>query len=151
MSACVFDRIIAGEVPAHILLDEPTLFAILDYRPVFPGHTLIMPRQHYPHLADLPADLLGPILDAGRRVAEAQRAALGNTGTWIALNDVVSQSVPHVHLHVVPRRPKDGLRGFFWPRSRYASEEEAASLAASLRAALAAGPTGVSPMAADGG
>jgi histidine triad (HIT) family protein len=140
MPACVFDRIIAGEVPAHVVLDEPDLVGVLDYRPVFPGHTLIMPRRHHPHLADLPADLLGPLLEAGRRVASAQRSALGNAGTWIALNDVVSQSVPHVHLHVVPRRPKDGLRGFFWPRSRYASDDEAAAVAASLRAALVAPP-----------
>jgi histidine triad (HIT) family protein len=111
--------------------------AFLDIRPVFKGHTLVMPRRHHAHLADLPADLLGPLLDAGRRVATAQRATLANAGTWLALNDVVSQSVPHVHLHVVPRRPKDGLRGFFWPRTRYDDEAEAADMAAALRRALA--------------
>ena len=139
MADCVFDRIIAGAVPAHVVLDEPELFGVLDHRPVFPGHTLLMPRRHHAHLADLPAELLGPLMDAGRRVAAAQRVALGNPGTWLALNDVVSQSVPHVHLHVVPRRPKDGLRGFFWPRSRYESDDAAEAVAAAIRAALAGG------------
>jgi histidine triad (HIT) family protein len=137
VDTCLFDRIIAGELPAHVVLDEPELFAVLDHRPVFPGHTLVMPRHHYAHMADLPAELVGPLLLAGRRVAAAQRSVLGNPGTWLAINDVVSQSVPHVHLHVVPRRPKDGLRGFFWPRSRYDNDDRAAELAASLRTALA--------------
>jgi len=131
--ACLFDRIISGDAPAHFVLDEPDLVAFLDIRPVFKGHTLVMPRHHHATLADLPADLLGPLLEAGRRVGVAQLEALGNAGTWLALNDVISQSVPHVHLHVVPRRPKDGLRGFFWPRTRYEDEAEAASVAAALR------------------
>lgn len=134
--ACLFDRIVAGDLAAHLVLDEPRVVAFLDHRPVFPGHTLVLPRDHVATLADLPEDLLGPLLAAARRVAAAQRTALGNPGTWLALNDVVSQSVPHVHLHVVPRRPKDGLRGFFWPRSRYADDAEAAATAAALRAAL---------------
>ncbi len=137
MADCPFDRIVRGEAPAHVVIDEPEIVAILDIRPVFKGHTLVLPRQHYPHLADLPADLLGPLLEAGRRVAAAQRQALAAAGTWLALNDVVSQSVPHVHLHVVPRRRKDGLRGFFWPRTRYDDDSEAAAVAAALRQALA--------------
>lgn len=136
MSDCVFDRILAGELPAHVVLDDPDLVGILDHRPVCPGHTLVFPRTHYSHLADVPADLLGPLLAAGRRVAEAQRRALGNVGTWLSVNDVVSQSVPHVHLHVVPRRPKDGLRGFFWPRTRYPTDDEAAAVAAAIRSEL---------------
>jgi histidine triad (HIT) family protein len=134
--ACVFDRIIAGDLPAHVVLREGDVVAFLDARPVFPGHTLVVPREHHRHLADLPGHLLGPMFEAARRVAAAQRSALGNAGTWIALNDVISQSVPHVHLHVVPRRPRDGLRGFFWPRQRYADEAEAASVAAALRSAV---------------
>lgn len=134
--ACLFDRIVAGEVPAHLVLDEPDIVAFLDHRPVFPGHALVVPRVHVATLAELPEALLGPLLAAARRIAAAQRAALGNAGTWLALNDVVSQSVPHVHVHVVPRRPKDGLRGFFWPRSRYADDAEAAATAAAIRAAL---------------
>ncbi len=136
MADCPFDRIIRGEAPAHLVLDETDIVGFLDVRPVFKGHTLVLPRRHHTHLADLPADLLGPLLEAGRRVAAAQRDALACAGTWLALNDVVSQSVPHVHLHVVPRRPKDGLRGFFWPRTRYDDETEAAAMATDLRRAL---------------
>jgi histidine triad (HIT) family protein len=133
---CIFDRIVAGDLPAHMVLDDPDLVAFLDIRPVFPGHTLVLPRRHLATLADVPEELLGRLFAAARRVAAAQRIALGNPGTWVALNDVVSQSVPHVHVHVVPRRPKDGLRGFFWPRQRYAGDDEAAKVAASIRAAL---------------
>lgn len=136
---CLFCRIVAGDVAAHVVLDEPELLAFLDHRPVFPGHTLVVPRRHHATLADVPDGLLGPLLAAGRRVAGAQRDAFGNAGTWLSMNDVVSQSVPHVHLHVVPRRRGDGLRGFFWPRRRYADEAEAGAVASALRSALAAG------------
>lgn len=135
-SDCVFDRIVAGDVPAHVVLDEDQVVAFLDTRPVFKGHTLVVPRRHYATMAELPSDLLEPLLDAARRVGAAQRLALGSGGTWVSINDVVSQSVPHVHLHVVPRRPKDGLRGFFWPRTRYADDAEAGEVAAAIRAAL---------------
>lgn len=135
-SDCVFDRILAGDVPAHVVLDEDQVVAFLDTRPVFKGHTLVVPRRHYATMAELPSDLLEPLLDAARRVGAAQRLALGSGGTWVSINDVVSQSVPHVHLHVVPRRPKDGLRGFFWPRTRYADDAEAGEVAAAIRAAL---------------
>lgn len=138
MPACRFDPIIAGSEPGHVVLDEAEVFGFLDIRPVFPGHALVVPRLHYETLADLPEEMLGLLLAAGRRVAAAQRAALGAEGTWVALNDVVSQSVPHVHLHVVPRRRGDGLKGFFWPRGRYASEADAAGVAGSIVAALAA-------------
>ncbi len=124
-----------------MVLDDPSIVGFLDARPVFPGHTLIVPRTHWETIAEVPPEALGPLLDAGRRVATAQREALGAEGTFFGLNDVVSQSVPHVHLHVVPRRRKDGLRGFFWPRGRYADENEAASVAASLRSALVPAPT----------
>ncbi len=127
---------VAGELRAHIVLDEGDFVAFLDHLPVFDGHTLVVPKAHYPTLADLPAGLLGPMFDLGRRVAAAQRSALGAEGAFFALNEVVSQSVPHVHLHVVPRRFGDGLRGFLWPRHRYASEEAAAELAARVRAEL---------------
>jgi histidine triad (HIT) family protein len=139
MADCVFDRIISGAAPAHVVLDEPDILGILDIRPVFKGHALVLPRTHLATLADLPTELAGCLFDAGRRVASAQKRALGNPGTWLALNDVVSQSVPHVHLHVVPRTPKDGLRGFFWPRTRYDGEDEAAAVAAALRDALLEG------------
>jgi histidine triad (HIT) family protein len=135
--ACIFDEIVAGARPAHLVLDEPDLLAFLDVRPVFEGHTLVIPRAHVAAIADLPAAGLGPLLEAGRRVAAAQRAALGADGTFFALNDVISQSVPHVHLHVIPRRRGDGLRGFFWPRRRYPDDDTPAAIAARLCDALA--------------
>jgi histidine triad (HIT) family protein len=133
---CVFDNVVQGRTHAHIVLEEEDFVGFLDYRPVFDGHTLVIPRNHYATLAEVPERLLGAMLVAGRRVAAAQKAVLGAQGTFFALNEVVSQSVPHVHLHVVPRRFGDGLRGFLWPRHRYPSDEAAAALAASLRSAL---------------
>jgi histidine triad (HIT) family protein len=135
-SDCVFDQLVTGALPAHLVLEGPDFVAFLDSRPVFDGHTLVVPRAHYGTLAETPGELLGPLLGAGRRVAAAQAAALGAEGAFFALNEVVSQSVPHVHLHVVPRSFGDGLRGFLWPRHRYPSDEFAADLAARLRAAL---------------
>lgn len=111
--------------------------AFLDVRPVFDGHTLVVPRLHFATLTDLPDELLAPLLATGRRVARAQREALGAEGNFFALNEVVSQSVPHVHLHVVPRTKGDGLRGFLWPRHSYQDEPSAAAIAARLRSALA--------------
>ena len=133
---CLFDRILDGSEPGHIVLDEVAVGAFLDARPVFKGHTLVVPRVHVETIADLPRGLLGELMDAGRRVAAAQRAALGCTGTFLGLNDVVSQSVPHVHLHVVPRTRGDGLRGFFWPRTRYSDDAEASDTARKIRDAL---------------
>ena len=134
--ACVFEPIIAGTAPAHVLLEETDVVAFLDIRPVFPGHALVVPRQHYETVSQLPPGMAARLWDAGARLAAAQRTALGAEGTFFGLNDVVSQSVPHVHLHVVPRRRGDGLRGFFWPRQRYDSEAHAAGVAAALRHAL---------------
>ena len=133
---CVFDRIIAGEVGAHWVLDEEDVAAFLDIRPVFKGHTLVIPRAHIETLAELPDGLLGELTDTARRVAAAQRKALGSDGTLIMLNDVISQSVPHVHVHVIPRRRKDGLRGFMWPRTTYEGEAEAEEFASVIRDAL---------------
>ena len=129
---------VAGVRPAHWVLEGEDVVAFLDHRPVFDGHCLVVPRRHYATLAELPEELLAPLLDAGRRVAAAQRAVLDAAGAFFALNEVVSQSVPHVHLHVVPRRPGDGLRGFLWPRHRYADDQEAAAVAAGLRRQLLA-------------
>jgi histidine triad (HIT) family protein len=110
----------------------------LDVRPLFPGHTLLVPRDHHETLADLPVPLLGPYVERAQRLSRAMETALGAAGSFVAMNNRISQSVPHLHTHVVPRNPKDGLRGFFWPRSTYADEAEAAAVAATLRAALAA-------------
>jgi histidine triad (HIT) family protein len=133
---CVFCSIIAGETPAEIVLDEADFVAFLDTRPVFKGHTLLVPRTHVVTLPDLPADLRDGFLEAAQRLATAVVSGLGSQGSFVAMNNVVSQSVAHLHLHVVPRTKGDGLRGFFWPRTRY-DEGEAATYGQRLRDALA--------------
>ena len=134
--ACVFCSIISGEVPAEIVLDEPDFVAFLDARPVFKGHTLLATRSHVETLTDLPDQLFGPVMSATQRLAAAVKAALGAQGSFVAVNNTVSQSVPHLHVHVVPRTKGDGLRGFFWPRTRYADDDEAERYAENLRRAL---------------
>ena len=133
---CTFCGIAAGTVPAEIVLDEGDVLAFLDARPLFAGHTLVVPRRHVHTLADLPDGLLAPVLGAARRLAAALPAALGAEGTFVAANNVVSQSVPHLHLHVVPRTRGDGLKGFFWPRHRYDGDAEMHAVAERIRAAL---------------
>jgi len=132
----LFCDIIAGIVPAHIVLADDEVVAFLDKRPVFKGHVLVAPREHVRTLADLPADRVGPYFLRVQQVSAVMPAALGSEGTFVAANNVVSQSVPHLHVHVVPRTKGDGLRGFFWPRQRYGSEAEAAKYAELLRSAL---------------
>lgn len=136
MTGCPFCAIAAGEAPAHLVLDTPAVLGFLDARPVFKGHVLVVPREHHETLADLPADRLGEYFRAVQRVSAAVPAALGCAGTFVAINNRVSQSVPHLHTHVVPRTKGDGLRGFFWPRTRYADPAEAASYAERIAAAL---------------
>lgn len=136
---CLFCRIRDREVPALLVLDQPDVLAFLDHRPLFPGHVLLIPRRHFDTLPDLPQSLVGPFFEAGQRLAAAVKEAMGAEGTFVAINNVVSQSVPHLHLHVVPRRRRDGLRGFFWPRQRYPDDGAAEAAAAAVRAALAAG------------
>ncbi|HEV8054985.1 MAG TPA: HIT family protein [Nocardioidaceae bacterium] len=133
---CLFCRIAAGQEPSYVVLDEPDLVGFLDTRPVFKGHVLLLPRAHVDTLLELPGPMLAPLLAATQRVAAALGAALGAQGTFVAINNVVSQSVPHLHVHVVPRTQGDGLRGFFWPRTRYADEAEAADYATQIRAAV---------------
>ena len=135
MADCVFCAIVAGDVDAHVVLDETEFLAFLDQRPVFKGHVLLVPRQHVVTLPDLPAGLRDGFLAAAQRIATAVVEGLGAQGSFVAMNNTVSQSVPHLHLHVVPRTKGDGLRGFFWPRTRYA-EGERAAYAATLRDAL---------------
>jgi histidine triad (HIT) family protein len=134
---CLFCAIVAGEEPAYVVLDTDDTLAFLDTRPIFPGHTLLVPKQHYETLMDLPEALLAPLFLQAQRLAGAMETAFGAAGSFVAINNRVSQSVPHLHVHVVPRNRKDGLRGFFWPRSKYASPDEAEEVAAKLRAALA--------------
>ena len=132
---CLFCRIIAGTTPATIVLETDDVVGFLDVRPVFKGHTLLAPRQHLVTLSDLPESLMVPLFGTAQRVADAIASGLGAQGTFVAMNNVVSQSVAHLHVHVVPRTKGDGLRGFFWPRTKYA-EGEAEEYAAKLRAAL---------------
>ena len=134
--SCTFCRIVAGDLPAHVVLDHDHAFGFLDTRPLFAGHVLLVPRDHVVALADLPVAEVGPFFEQVQRVATALPAALGATGTFVAANNLVSQSVPHLHLHVVPRTKGDGLRGFFWPRTKYASDDEAAAMATTIRTAL---------------
>jgi histidine triad (HIT) family protein len=132
----LFCDVIAGVVPAHIVLADDEVVAFLDNRPVFKGHVLVAPRAHVRTLADLPAARVGPYFQRVQQMSAVMPAALGSEGTFVAANNVVSQSVPHLHVHVVPRTKGDGLRGFFWPRQRYDSEAEAAEYAELLRSAL---------------
>jgi histidine triad (HIT) family protein len=119
-----------------VVLEDDLTMAFLDIRPLFPGHTLLVPRAHHETLADLPAESVGPVFTTAQRLARAMEDGLEAAGSFVALNNRVSQSVPHLHVHVVPRTRGDGLRGFFWPRSKYGSEDEAAEVAARLRKAL---------------
>lgn len=135
MANDIFCRIIAGELDAEVVARTDDLIAFLDHRPVFKGHVLICPTTHVDTLTDLPQSLMEPLLIMAQRVAVAVREGLGAQGTFVAMNNTVSQSVPHLHLHVVPRTKGDGLRGFFWPRTKYAADEQAA-YGALLREAL---------------
>ena len=135
MPDCLFCRIASGEIPGDVVLETDDLVGFLDHRPVFKGHTLLVPREHVVTLPDLPDRLRDPFLAAGQRLATAMVEALGAQGSFVAMNNVVSQSVPHLHMHVVPRTKGDGLRGFFWPRTKYA-DGEAAEYAARLREVL---------------
>jgi histidine triad (HIT) family protein len=134
---CLFCRIATGTAPGFVVYESDAAVGFLDTRPVFPGHTLVVPRQHVVTYLDLPADLVGPFFAAGQEVAAAVTSGMEAQGTFVAMNNVVSQSVAHLHLHVVPRTKGDGLRGFFWPRRKYA-EGEAERSADQIRAALAA-------------
>jgi histidine triad (HIT) family protein len=134
---CIFCAIAAGNVPAAIVASDEHHVAFLDARPVFEGHVLVIPREHHETLPELPVAEVGPLFELVQRVADVLPGALDAAGTWIAVNNVVSQSVPHVHVHVVPRRFKDGLRGFFWPRTTYASDQARDEVAARIREALA--------------
>lgn len=133
---CIFCNIVAGAIPADIVFEDDVSLAFLDIRPVFPGHTLLVPRRHHETLGDLPDALIEPLFRNARMLSMAVQGALGAEGTFVAMNNTISQSVPHLHVHVVPRRRKDGLRGFFWPRRRYESDEERARITDAIRVAV---------------
>jgi len=136
MDGCLFCEIAAGDEPGFIVLSDEVVVAFLDTRPVFKGHVLVAPREHTETLIDLPPDAVGPFFARVQAVAGAVEQGLPSAGTFVAMNNRVSQSVAHLHVHVVPRNRKDGLRGFFWPRGRYADDAEAEDYAKRIRAAL---------------
>jgi histidine triad (HIT) family protein len=133
---CRFCQVVAGDEAAHRVFEDESTVAFLDNRPLFPGHSLLVPREHHETLADLPPELLEPLFANARLLSVAIPKAVDKPGSFVALNNVVSQSVPHLHIHVVPRKPKDGLRGFFWPRTKYGSEEEMQEVAGRVRTAV---------------
>lgn len=140
MAACEFCGIVQDPARAAVAYEDERLLAFLDHRPLFPGHVLLIPRVHYETLQDLPEELLAPLFGVARRLARACETGLGAEGAFVAINNRVSQSVAHLHVHVVPRRRGDGLRGFFWPRRKYRDEAEMAEIAERLRRALAGLP-----------
>ncbi len=137
--ACPFCAIAAGREPAAVVLNHPEAVAFLDRRPLFPGHCLLIPKGHYETLSDLPEDQTGRLFALARRLCAAVETALGSDGSFLAVNNRVSQSVPHLHIHVVPRRRKDGLKGFFWPRGKYRDEAEMEAVRAAIAKELGPG------------
>jgi histidine triad (HIT) family protein len=135
-ASCAFCKVVAGEVTSHVVFEDEQALAFLDHRPLFPGHALLVPRDHHETLLDLPDELVGTLFANAKLLAEAMEDGLGAEGTFVALNNRISQSVPHIHIHVVPRRRKDGLRGFFWPRQKYHDDAHAEETAAILRSAV---------------
>jgi histidine triad (HIT) family protein len=136
-TTCAFCQIIRGEETASIVFDDSLSLAFLDHRPLFPGHCLLVPRAHYETLTDLPASLIGPLFQNAQLLERAIEEGLAADGTFVAINNRVSQSVPHLHIHLVPRHHKDGLKGFFWPRQRYQDEAHIRQVQETLRAAIA--------------
>ena len=135
---CLFCAIVNGKVNASIVFEDKISIAFLDHRPLFPGHCLLVPRNHFETLTDLPTELLGPFFGNVQLLTRAVELALEAEGSFVAMNNRVSQSVPHLHVHIVPRRKKDGLKGFFWPRDKYESEEQVVEVQKSIQTAIAA-------------
>jgi histidine triad (HIT) family protein len=135
--SCLFCGIVNGEVDASVVFDDDISIAFLDHRPLFPGHCLLAPKNHFETLSDLPLDLVGPFFRNVQLLARAVEVALEAEGSFVAMNNRVSQSVPHLHVHIVPRRKKDGLKGFFWPRNKYGNEAEILEVQRSIQSAIA--------------
>jgi histidine triad (HIT) family protein len=134
--ACVFCSILEKAIPAHVVLDDDVCLAFLDTKPLFVGHVLVVPRKHVETLPELAPEIVGPFFSRVQMIAAAIPVALGSQGTFVAMNNKVSQSVPHLHVHVVPRTKGDGLKGFFWPRTKYATDEQAKATAEKIAGAL---------------
>ena len=133
---CLFCRIVSGELPATVVYEDENSLAFLDHRPLFHGHTLLVPREHVETLGDLPTSLVAPYFRAAQLLSRAVQSGLDAEGTFLGMNNRVSQSVPHLHVHIVPRRRKDGLKGFFWPRTKYKDEAEMKAVQSKIAAAL---------------
>ena len=133
---CLFCRIVSGELPATIVYEDDNSVAFLDHRPLFHGHTLLVPREHVETLGELSSKIIAPYFEAAQLLARAVESGMDAEGTFVAMNNRVSQSVPHLHVHVVPRRRKDGLKGFFWPRTKYKGDEEMEEVKKKINAAL---------------
>ncbi|AKV04155.1 Histidine triad (HIT) nucleotide-binding protein [Labilithrix luteola] len=136
MSACIFCSIVSGGTKAHVVFEDDLVMAFLDVRPLFHGHVLVVPRAHVVTLADLPDAVVGPFFTRVKDLSRAVTEACEAEGSFVAMNNVVSQSVAHLHVHVVPRKKKDGLKGFFWPRTKYESDDQMAETAAKIRKAM---------------
>ena len=134
---CVFCKIIAGEIPTAKVYEDEKTVVFLDNGPLFPGHCLVCPREHYDTLLDVPANMMEPLFSTAQLMARAVEEGLGAAGSFLAINNKISQSVPHLHVHVIPRRPKDGMKGFFWPRRPYKDDEHMQETVAALRSAIA--------------
>lgn len=143
IDSCIFCKLSSGEIPTHPVYKDKNTFAFLDNAPLFPGHVLLCPRAHYETLADLPTSLIEPLFSTAQVIAKAVESALDAEGTFVAINNRVSQTVPHMHIHIVPRRRRDGLKGFFWPRHDYqddaARETVRDAIEREIRKVLAAG------------
>ena len=135
-SSCLFCKVENGALAVRSVFEDELSIGFLDHRPVFPGHCLLIPKDHYETLADLPFSIVGAFFKNVQRLSRAVETAMQAHGSFVAMNNRVSQSVPHFHVHVVPRRRKDGLKGFFWPRYPYKSEEEADLVQSAIRAAI---------------
>ena len=135
--SCKFCQIVRGEVRSHIVFEDGVTFAFLDHRPLFAGHCLLIPKEHYETLSDLPAAVVPALFSNVQLVARSVEEGLAADGSFVAINNRVSQSVPHLHVHVVPRRKKDGLKGFFWPRQKYENEQAILKVQVTLRSTIA--------------
>jgi histidine triad (HIT) family protein len=133
---CKFCKVVSGELESHKIFEDEISLVFLDHRPLFPGHCLLVPKSHYETMLDLPQDLIGPLFSNAKLMARAVEEGLSAEGSFVAVNNRISQSVPHLHVHVVPRRKKDGLKGFFWPRHPYRDEEHKRDVQEALRAAI---------------
>ena len=134
---CLFCGIVNGEVSASIVFEDDISTAFLDHRPLFPGHCLLVPKKHFETLTNLPGELIGPFFKNAQLLVRAVEVALEAEGSFVAMNNRVSQSVPHLHVHVVPRRRKDGLKGFFWPRNKYVDQTEMLGVQKLIQTAIA--------------